>query len=59
MRRITVQGKIVPETHLKNTQHKKRAGGVAQVVGHLPKKLEALHSNPSTAKRITAIKKET
>jgi hypothetical protein len=28
-----------------------RAGGVAQVVEHLPRNNEALNSNPSTAKR--------
>jgi hypothetical protein len=36
--------------YLKNTQHKKRAGGVAQMVQHLPSKHKALSSNPSTKK---------
>jgi hypothetical protein len=35
--------------YLKNTQHKKGLGGVAQVVEHLPSKHEALSSNSSTA----------
>jgi hypothetical protein len=30
---------------------KGRAGGVAQVLEHLPSKSEALNSNPSTTKR--------
>jgi hypothetical protein len=29
-------------TYLKNTQHKKRSGGVAQVVEHLPNRFKAL-----------------
>jgi hypothetical protein len=33
------------------TQHKKRDGGVAQVMQHLPRKLKALSSNPSTIKQ--------
>jgi hypothetical protein len=37
-------------TYLKKTQHKKRAGGVAQVVDHLHSKYEAMSSNPSTEK---------
>jgi hypothetical protein len=31
----------------------KRAAGVAQVIKHLPSRLEVLNSNPSTAKTIT------
>jgi hypothetical protein len=52
-RRISVQGQpreIVQETYLENTQHKKGAGGVAQVVEHLPCKCEALSLNCSTTK---------
>jgi hypothetical protein len=36
---------------LKAPNTKKRAGGVAQVVGCLPSKHEALNSNPSDAKK--------
>jgi hypothetical protein len=35
-----------------------RVGGVAQVGEHLPRKCEALSSNPSTEKRKKAIMKE-
>jgi dihydroxyacid dehydratase/phosphogluconate dehydratase len=34
-----------PGKYLKNTQHIKRAGGMAQVVEHLHHKSEALYSN--------------
>jgi Ni,Fe-hydrogenase I small subunit len=37
--------------YLKNTQLKKRAGRVAQVVEHLSSKHKALRSNPSTDKK--------
>jgi hypothetical protein len=37
--------------YLKNTQQRKRAGGVAQVVEHLSSKGEALSSNPHVRKK--------
>jgi signal recognition particle GTPase len=40
--------------YLKNTQHKKKVGGMAQVVECLPGKLKALSSNPSTEKKAKA-----
>jgi hypothetical protein len=48
IRRIIVRSQprqIVRETPSQKTYHKKRAGGVAQVVEHLPRKSEALSSN--------------
>jgi hypothetical protein len=54
IRRSEVQSQpkqVVLDTHLENTPHKKRAGGVDQVVQCLPTKLEALSSNPSTTKK--------
>jgi hypothetical protein len=39
--------------YLKNTQHKKSTGRVAQVVENLLSKGEALASNPSTTKKKT------
>jgi hypothetical protein len=38
-----------------NPYKKNRAGGVAQVIDHLPSKHEALMSRPSTAKKIIII----
>jgi hypothetical protein len=37
---------------IKYPTHKKRAGGVAQVIECLPRKHEALSLNPSTVKKI-------
>jgi hypothetical protein len=38
--------------HLKNTQYKKWAGRMAQVVKYLPNKHKALSSNSSTMKKM-------
>jgi hypothetical protein len=55
IRRTEVRGQpmyIVCGTLSQNTQHiKKRAGGVAQEVQHLPSKYEALNSNPNMTKK--------
>jgi hypothetical protein len=54
VRRIVVQsqpGKIVHETISQKNPTQKRAGGVTQVVEHLPSKHKALSSNPSIAKK--------
>jgi hypothetical protein len=40
-----------PRPYLKNTQYKKGAGRVTQVVECLPSKCEVLSSNPSTTKK--------
>jgi hypothetical protein len=47
--------KKVTRPYLKNTQHRKRAGSVAQVVKHRLSKCEALSSHPNTTieKKIT------
>jgi hypothetical protein len=37
--------------YLENTQYKKGAGGMVQVLELLPSKHEALSSNPSTTKK--------
>jgi hypothetical protein len=61
IRRIMVKARpeqIVVRSCLENTHHKKRAGGVAQVIQHLPSKYEALNSNPSTMKKKKKRKKE-
>jgi hypothetical protein len=42
---------IVLETISQKYPTQNRAGGVTQVVEHLPHKCEALSSNPSTAKK--------
>jgi hypothetical protein len=54
IRRILVQsqpGQILAETLSQQNTSQKGAGGVAQVVEHLPSKNEALNSNPSTVKK--------
>jgi hypothetical protein len=53
-RRIVVQSQprqIVCKTLPQKTHHKKRTGRVAQVVEHLPRKYEALNSNPGDKER--------
>jgi hypothetical protein len=47
----TSKGKEFRRPYLENIQHKKRAGGVAQVVEHLLSKHEASISNPSPSKK--------
>jgi hypothetical protein len=52
----TCKAHLILDTHCKpSTQptqdQEKRAGGVAQVVKHLPSKGEALSSNPNTIKK--------
>jgi hypothetical protein len=42
---------------LENTQHRIRAGGVVQVLEHLPSKYEALSSNTNAIKNKTESKK--
>jgi hypothetical protein len=57
IKRITAQGQprqIVWKTLYQNTQHKKRAGGVAQVVERPPDNREA----PSSNSRTVELKKE-
>jgi hypothetical protein len=54
IRRITVQsqpGKVVWKTLSQQYSTRKSAGGVAQVVEHLPSKCEALSSNPILPKK--------
>jgi hypothetical protein len=41
---------------LKNTQHKKRADGIAQVVESLPNIYKTLNSNPNTTKKMVVWK---
>jgi hypothetical protein len=50
--------KVLVRHYIKNTQHKKRwlAGGVPQVVEHLPRKCEVLSSIPSAAKNLKSKK---
>jgi hypothetical protein len=53
IRKIAVQSQprqIVHKTLPLKYTTRNRAGGVAEVVEHLPSKCEALNSNPSTAK---------
>jgi hypothetical protein len=42
--------KVIPPKITQHT-HSKRAGGVTQVIEHLPHKSEALSSKPSNAKK--------
>jgi hypothetical protein len=56
--RIEVQaspGKEFLRPYLKNNQHKKRVGGVAQVVEWLPSKCKALSSIPVLPKKVSSI----
>jgi hypothetical protein len=53
-RRIMVQsqsGQTVGETMSQKTPSQNRAGQMVQVVKHLPRRCEALSSNPSTTKK--------
>jgi hypothetical protein len=54
IRRIVVPsqpGQIILKTLSQKYPTHKRAGGVTQVVGHLPSNCDALSSNPSTVKK--------
>jgi hypothetical protein len=60
-RKITIRSQHGPVRAIQSQKHptqKNRAGGVAQVVVHLPSKCEAPSSNPRTAKKKKKKKKK-